>query len=269
MIAFNNLPKFGEPMDGTSYTVGEKLFYDGGEPTGEEGEIVKVHLGGSASDTSFEFPTTSHLNLQSGERREFFFRAWPFRNGTNGREYRPALDSSVLVDGDNFEQGDGTLDPQPFPLVINEVMSGTGGWVEIFNTWDEEVSGSILSGVVLQAHSTRFTSSPLTAQRDLSNDVFPARSVKVVAISPGAGELQLNQISPVIPIEIMDQGNVRIDIPGIDDDFDPRNESFIGRNRLDGTTSEGRAWDGEPRGEFNNSGPHDPNEGAAFATGSE
>ena len=265
MIAFNTLPKFGEPVDGTSYSVGEELFYDGGGLTGEEGEIIEVHLGGSAGDTRFEFDTTSHLNLQSGERREFFFRAWPFHNGTNGREYGPALDASVVVDGDNFEQGDGTLDPQPFPLVINEVMSGTGGWVEIFNTWDEEVSGSILSGVVLKAHNGNDPDDPLTAQRDLSSDVFPPRSVKVIAISPGAGELQFSQ-GAAPPTRIEDEGNVRIDIPGIDDNFDPRNESFIGRNRLDGTTSEGRAWDGEPRGEFNNFGPHDPNEGAAFAS---
>ncbi len=274
IVAVNTLPKFGIPLNGWLPTGngGEFLDYSGGGSTTQEGEIIHVehHPGGSGDEFTLSHDI-SNIVLAEDKRSEVYFRAWPYFDSASGPVYGTPFDASVILDGDSdvSGEGDGNLDPQPFPLVINEVMSGTSGWIEVFNTWGQTVSGSILSGVVLKAHVDQDETSNVTAQRDLSNDSFPPRSLTVVAISPEANgpleqpELALSAGDPTEDFIIEDSGNVRFDQPTLDDDG-PLSESFIGRDRFDGQVSEGRAWDGGPMGEDPFSGPHEQNHGAAF-----
>ncbi len=190
IIAFNTKPRFGKPKDGQAYGVGAELPYDGGVvPTA--GTIIVAQAGSSASEQKVELSAPAYDPTVPGQ--QYYYRAWPYAGNGSSRVYGPALDASIS----NYLNSGGALidysDSKPstaakFPLVINEVMSGLQGWVEVFNTSGEAIpAGSAVTAgakLVARTYSTVDTTD-YTAVADLSNVAFPARGIVVFAIPPG------------------------------------------------------------------------------------
>ena len=187
LIAFNTVPRFGKPQDCTSYAVGDGLPYSGGVvPTA--GTVVVAQQAGASATEQIAALTPP---LQTGYQY-FYYRAWPYAESSAGRLYGPALDASLY----NSTYGDTVVptlvpgsdsDALKFPLVINEVMSGPLGWIEVFNTWGEPIMAGdpILAGAKLVARvDSDENTADYTAYADLDNVSFPARGFKVFSI-PG------------------------------------------------------------------------------------
>jgi hypothetical protein len=244
LIAWNTQPKFGQPQAGMTYAVGASLPYAGGGPSATAGVVLEIRSGSSTTEQVFTHPNPPRL---PNEESTLYYRAWPYAGSGGARVYGPAFDASLRFTTDS----NNTPLNQPLPLVINEVMPGPGGWVELFNTANETVSGPSLAGVVLEARLNKDAGSARTAQRSLSTDSFPPRSFKVITCAtPGAGELGFGTGDPGQPKRIEPTGRIQFAHPNSpfhNDDF------FFGRPRAvnthaSGGVSEGRVWDGGPRG---------------------
>ncbi len=204
LIAWNTINRFGSPKDGRTYNVGTALPYDGGVE-GTEGTVIVSQVGSSATEQTYEFtPPANPYSL--------FFRAWPYVGNDTSRVYGPSFDANV----ENGSHAVGTdiypPDNQRSPLVINEVMSGTSGWVEVFNTWGEAIpagSATLASMKLMALTDSGSTIGGYTVVADLSGVTFPARGFKVFSIYgvTALGNANINTITKkVISVTITRQG---------------------------------------------------------------
>ena len=284
MIAFNLTPKFGVPRDCQTYAIGTKLAYDGGgistveNPSTEQGTIIVdqasptgIHVNDEVTVTIT--PPSYHETYLAPQ--VLYYRAWPYIGSGGSRVYGPPFDAKLT---NWINNSDGTVDftaqypsdARKFPLVINEVMSGTQGWVEVFNTWGEEFHTWAPEDEGFQDHLSDVQLVALTdnnvftdtysAFANLAGKSFPARSHTVFAITPQAGEIALQKTIGV-DLEIISESRVAFkNLNGNDLQFD----LLRGHGRPAGVVSEGRAWDAGPRGQQPNLTDLDPDDAAVF-----
>jgi hypothetical protein len=224
LLAISTSPKFGEPVNGTTYLPGAGLPYHQtnglGGPAATSGYVL--HLPANTASADFPYYTIATLPAAGQQitgykttiggsvialtaNATYYFKAWPY-NGS--RVYGRGIEAQASL----------TNIP---PVKINEINAVGSDWVEFFNPTGQAIN---IGGLIVMDDQTRGTTIPATTIAARGHyTYFPSWGL-------GAGRDNVSLFMPTSP-----------ELTEVD------NYQTYTRDILTNNT-EGRAWDGGPRG---------------------
>ena len=251
LLAISTSPKFGEPVNGTTYLPGAGLPYNQanglGGPAATAGYVL--HLPANTASADFPYYTldtlpavgqqiTGYKTTVGGSvitltaNATYYFKAWPY-NGS--RVYGRGIEAQASL----------TNIP---PVKINEINAVGTDWVEFFNPTGQAIN---IGGLVVMD------------EQDRSNDAN--RFIAANSIIQPRGFLTIN-----FPFGLgAGSDNVRLFLPTSPNLTEVDIYQTYTRDILTNNT-EGRAWDGGPRGKrFDFDSTRFEGEGGIFHTAAE